>query len=386
MKKMFTKNHSVLKLAATIGCLAGCILFSNTGFGQTYYSRFTDPTGKYNVINPGGASCLAPAVITPSAIADDQNENFASFGSLIAEPYTCTTNYEFGAALSLPEGTTQVTTLPINAGWRILVPSGITKDSLGKYLTVSTYLNGVLQDSKTGNELGGVESGTSGINWIVFLTATKAFDSVGLTVSPKIVQLNTLFEFDVYYAIASTFLLPAHIDNFKAAVAGKNVNLSWQSLTETNVSNYRIERSSDGGASFATVSSLPAKGNSNVALSYGYTDVVSLDGNYLYRLVVVNKDGSTNTTNSVTAVINGQSVLFLYPSVVKAGQRITVKTSQTGMVAVRIFDAQGREVKQQRINSTGMFYIATDGLSAGIYNVKLISATGTVLKSKIVVN
>lgn len=381
---MFTKNSSVLKLSALISCLAGSILFSNASFGQTYYSRFANPTGKYNVVNPTG--CTAPVVITPSAIADDNDDNFASFGALIASPYTCATNYQYGAALSLPNGATQVNTLPINAGWRLMIPSGITKDSLAKYVIVSTYLKGASQESNTGFTLGGVETGTSGVNWIVYLTATKAFDSVGLTVNPRIIQLIKPFEFDVYYAIASTFLLPAHIDNFKAAVSGKNVNLSWQSLTETNVDKYRIERSSDGGASYLAIASLPAKGNSNVAISYGYADALSLDGNYLYRLVVVNKDGSANTTNSITAVVNGQSSLFLYPSVVKAGQRITVKTSQTGMITVRLFDAQGREVKQQRINSTGLFHIATDGLSAGIYNVKLISATGTILKSKIVVD
>ncbi len=86
------------------------------------------------------------------------------------------------------------------------------------------------------------------------------------------------------------------------------------------------------------------------------------------------------------AIISGQGKLLLYPSVVHAGQNVTVKTSVTGLTNVYLFDAQGRLVKQQRLTSNGLFTIYTSGLSTGIYNVKIVSANGAILKSKIVVN
>ncbi len=398
MKKMFTKKRPVTNLAIAAALMAGGMFSSGSSFGQgTYYSRFSNPVNHYAKTDP--TDCDVNGIQNIVGLADNDLTTYAFFtANNLETPYTCTGRYLFNADLNLPLGKYSVAAGQ-QAGFRLRIPSGIAGDSLGKYVTITTYLrdsvnpsNVTYQEYATGGGSSGLDLyGTvidpSGKDWLLYFNTTKPFNLVELAVDPKIIQLNSAFEFDTYFAFggASSVVLPAHIANFKATVSGKNVNISWQSLTETNVSTYRIERSNDNG-SFTTVATLPAKGNSSTALSYSFTDKVGIDGNYLYHIVIVNKDGSSTTSNALSALISGQGKLALYPTIVKAGQSVTVKTSETGLVSVYLFDAQGRLVKQQRTTSSGQFTIPTSGLSAGVYNVKIVSASGAVLHSKIVVN
>ncbi len=398
MKKMFTQNNSVLRLLALTGFIAGCVLLTNVSYGQAYFSNFPDPAGKYGKTDPAG--CGAPAIQNIESIADNNASNFASFEAVnIAAPFTCNDTYRFDVDLKLPSNLKAVPA-GSQAGFRLDVPTGINKDSLGKYLKVTTFLrdsvnpnNVAYQEFSTGgggggNTFYGLDIFQTGVSWAVYFTATKPFNLLELSVDPKIIQLGVDFRFNVFYAFGGSLgdILPAQIANFKAVASGKNVSISWQSLTETNVSSYRVERSGNGGTSYSVVASVPAKGNSNTAISYGYNDNVAVDGNYLYRIVVVNQDGSSKATSSVAVIISGQGKLIIYPTVVKAGQNITVKTSENGMVSVFVYDAQGRMVKQQRTNSTGQFNISTNNLSSGVYTIKIVSATGNTVQSRIVIN
>ena len=399
MKKMFTKNLSVTNLAIAAGLAVGGLLSAGSSFAQggTYYSRFSNPTDHYSKSDP--TDCDANGIQNIVGVADNDLTTYAFFtADNITAPYSCTDRYLFDVDLSLPLGKYSVAAGQ-QAGFRLRIPTGISPDSLGKYITITTYLrdstnpaNVTYQEYATGGgssglDLYGTNIDPTGKDWLLYFNTTKPFNLVELAVDPKIIQLNTAFEFDAYFAFggASSIVLPVTIAYFKADVSGKNVNLSWQSSSEINVSNYRIERSNGNGA-YVTVATLPAKGNSNATVSYAFTDKVGVDGSYMYRIITVNKDGSTATTNSLSALISGQGKLLLYPTIVKAGQSVTVKTSETGLVSIYLFDAQGRLVKQQRTTSSGQFAISTSGLSSGVYNVKVVSASGSVLQSKIVVN
>ncbi len=333
MKKMYTLSNASLKIAFVTALLAGSFVLPSLTFGQTYYSRFADPTDKYSVASPYGTGCDAPTVQNAVGIADDDENSYAFFQANISSPFTCTSpDYLFTTYLNLPADSVSLS--PGNqAGFKVRIPTSISSDSLGKYVTIRTYLNNTLQESKSGNQLMGLDPSQSHINWFVYFVVSKPYNRLELVVNSKIIKLDVNFEFDVYYALGATsIVLPAQIENFTASASGKSVNLSWQSLTETNVSSYTIQRSSNGGTSYADIASVPAKGNNTSYVSYSYTDQVATDGNFLYRVVTVNKDGSSKATASVAASISGQGKLFLYPSVVKPGQNIIVKTMQQGMV------------------------------------------------------
>lgn len=387
MKNIYTNKLSFLHVSLLSVLMAGNFFMPSSTFGQTYYSRFSDPTDKYAVSSPFGTGCDATPVQNGVGLADNDENSYAYFEANISQPYTCSSpNYSFSTYLNLPPDNTSLKA-GNQAGFKVRIPTSLSSDSLGKYLTIRTYLDNTLQESKTGNQLLGLDPSQSHINWFVYFVVSKPYNRIELLVNSAIIQLNTNFEFDVYYALGATsIVLPAQIQNFSATTSGTIVNLTWQSLTETNVSAYSIERSSNGGASYSKIASQAARGSSNTTALYSYTDNILANGNYLYRIVTVNKDGSSSTTNAVAAVISGLRKLVLYPSVMKAGQNFIIKTSQQGMLTTQLFDAQGRLVKQQRAASAGQVSMSTSGLSSGVYTVKMTNASGEMLHAKFVVN
>ena len=406
MKRLFTKHISVLRLLAVSGCAASCMLAPSALHAQTYYSQFSDPRAGYDyaVINPTG--CGAPTIQNGVGEADNYNSNdadntFAYFKiSNLTAPYSCNTDpggerYKFNVNLNLPSDTPSLDA-GVDVGFKIRIPSGISRDNLGKYIVIGTYLvnaehsDATFQEFVASDVLRGkaLDQNADGKTWIIHFTTTKPMNDLELSVDPNIGMLDPNFEFDVFYGYGAINdgPLPAQIANFKAAVSGKTVGLTWQSLTETNVKGYRIERSSDGGTNYTPVAVVSAKGNSNAAVNYGYNDNGLTDGKYLYRLVILDKSGTLKSSSSVAATISGQGQFLVYPTVIKAGQNVTVKTSETGDVTIHVFDGTGRLVKQQRINSNGQFTIATSNLSTGVYTVKIVSASGNVSQSRIMVN
>jgi hypothetical protein len=274
----------------------------------------------------------------------------------------------------------------LQAGFRIRVPGSISIAHLTQNVSIQTFLGNTLQESFNGNSIHPIDLEIDTTQFVLFANTTKNFNRLQLTVNSNIIPLNTDFEFDVLYAIASnTQALPVTISNYNATAVGNNVTVAWQSLNEVNVSGYRIERSSNSGASYTAVATLPAKGGST-AISYSYTDKGVANGNYLYRIVAIDKDGFAKATNAVLVTIAGKTYLMLMPSIVKAGQTVIVNSGVAGSFQLAVFDLQGRMVKQQQVNSSDKVTINTSGLSAGTYIVKIMTASGNVSQAKFIVN
>ncbi len=366
-----------------------CFIYAlapNTAQGQTYYSTFPTPAGKYTVSEPSGGTCNAPAVQDAAAFADADVNNYTYFRGTISAPLTCTNNnYVFNTYLKLPVDSPYITG-GLQAGFRIKVSIHINPTVLTQNLSIQTYMGNTFVESFSGSDVHLIDLATDSTRFVVYANTTKNFNRIQLTVNGNIIPLNTDFEFDVQYAIASnTDLLPVTISSFRVLPAGNTVAVSWQSLNEINISNYRIEKSSNNGLSYTTVATIPAKGGSNM-INYSYTDRTVANGNYLYRIVSVDKDGSSKATNALLVTIAGKSYLVLLPSVAKAGQTIVINSGITGSYQLAVYDIQGKVVKQQQVNNGDKATISTNGLSAGTYVVKIITASGSMSQAKFIVN
>lgn len=69
--------------------------------------------------------------------------------------------------------------------------------------------------------------------------------------------------------------------NAKKVTNAKEVNVIWDTKYEENYTNFTVERSTDGGKTFAVLASVPATGAGN----YGFTDKNPVTGMNLYRLM-----------------------------------------------------------------------------------------------------
>lgn len=386
MKKIYTKFQGMLHLVLPTACCVAFALVPHLSGAQTYYSTFGNPTGKYSITEPSGGSCNAPAVQNAAAFADADVNNYTYFSGNISSPLSCTNNsYTFKTLLSLPVDSPFVTG-GLTAGFRIRIPSRMGVDRLSPNLSIQTFLNNTQQETFNGSNLHFIDIATDSTRFIVYVNTTANFNGVQLTVDGNIIPLNTDFEFDVQYALASnTDLLPVTISNFKATATGSNVAVAWQSVGEVNVSNYRIEKSNNNGASFSTVATIAAKGG-NGNIYYSFTDKAVANGSYLYRVTVVDKDGTSKTTNAVLVTIAGKAYLAVMPSIVKAGQTVVLNTAISGNYQLVVYDLQGRMVKQQQVNNNEKVSINTGGLSAGTYVVKIMTASGSVMQARFVVN
>lgn len=385
MRKIYKNPVRFLRaLVPTSFCLMYA-LTPHTSFGQSYYSTFTNTNGKYLIAEPSGSSCNAPGVQNATALTDGDISNAAYFRGTITSPLTCdNSNYAFRTYLKLPVDTPSAAG-GLQAGFRIKVSSSTDASVLTQHISVQTYLNNNLVESFSGKDVHVIDIGIDRVRFVVYAITSKNFNQVQLTVNGNIIPLNTDYEFDVLYALATnTDLLPVTISNYKAIATGNNAIISWQALNEINISNYRIERSNNNGASYTTISTVSAKGGSG-AINYSYNDKSISSGNYLYRVVAVDKDGLSKATNAVLVSISGKAQLVLMPSVTKAGQSIEIYSGVTGSYQLAVYDVQGRMVKQQQVNS-GKATINTSGLSTGTYVVKIVTTSGSTSQAKFIVN
>ncbi len=66
--------------------------------------------------------------------------------------------------------------------------------------------------------------------------------------------------------------------------------IQWTSVDETGSVVYVVERSSDGGAHFQTLVSIPGTANPGLGASYVYNDVTPVNGDTYYRIEIMDHE------------------------------------------------------------------------------------------------
>ena len=167
-------------------------------------------------------------------------------------------------------------------------------------------------------------------------------------------------------------VLPLSLISYTASLQpdGK-VKLSWQTASESNVSQFIISKSNDG-RKFEKEAALAATGNSNVTAHYGFVDNAPFQGINYYRLEQSDLSGSVKNLGIKTVVIENKfsrPTVFPNPS---RGESITLRsvispnTSNTYLIS----DLSGRIVRKGNVTSQEQS-LDVSGLSAGKYSIVL---------------
>ena len=126
--------------------------------------------------------------------------------------------------------------------------------------------------------------------------------------NPELGASNSVTTFGDGYSITSSFTtgfsgfgagdpgappaaLPLTLIAFEACTAGDDVKLSWTSVTEEDVDYILIEHSTDG-KEFNNIGWVKSIGNSDTEVDYHFTHEDVTYGEHLYRLKIVDLDGS----------------------------------------------------------------------------------------------
>ena len=164
--------------------------------------------------------------------------------------------------------------------------------------------------------------------------------------------------------------LPIELLSFTAEPDGQVVDLAWATATEQDNDRFVVERSADAMA-FQAVFETDGAGNSSSTLHYTGVDPRPLDGLSYYRLKQIDLDGAFSYSSVVavqrpTAQGDAHVVLYPNPSTGELNVRIPGDPGQAHVV--RLFDATGRSMLEQR-TATSVLHIDASALPSGTYHV-----------------
>ena len=172
------------------------------------------------------------------------------------------------------------------------------------------------------------------------------------------------------WAALSTYILPLQLRNFQvSANASGRVTANWQTLQESHMSHFEIERSSDG-QQFVAAGRVAAR-NLPTVNTYTFNDGLRLGATTWYRLKMVEEDGSFNYSPVVLVHRISKSSLSLFPN--PAGSQLMVRYAPASEAAqLRLYTADGRMVKTWPVQQQGLqTSVPVGDLPAGIYHVLL---------------
>ena len=184
----------------------------------------------------------------------------------------------------------------------------------------------------------------------------------------------------------SQIVTPVTLQNFTATPKGQDVLLNWSTASEINAAYFIIERSAND-AQFQAIGTVQAVGNSSHLNAYNITDNQLEAGVYLYRLKMVDADGSFKYSNVVKVNFSASdfAIANLYPQPVNNVLNVTLSSIKAGKFQVSVFDIAGKLLLQQSntvIRGMNLLQVNTANLSQGSYVLRIVANDGKIITSR----
>jgi hypothetical protein len=158
--------------------------------------------------------------------------------------------------------------------------------------------------------------------------------------------------------------LPVELTTFNISTQGRDINLSWQTHTEVNTYKFQIERTQKGNQNWVKVGELAASGNSNSTKGYSFTDTKLNSGKYIYRLKMIDNNGTFRYSDVAEAQIELPKDYLLsqnYPNAFNPTTRIDYQLPVDSKVTIELYGIDGEKVTT----------LVSKELSAGYYTVEI---------------
>jgi hypothetical protein len=168
--------------------------------------------------------------------------------------------------------------------------------------------------------------------------------------------------------------LPVQLLSFKANKAGKDVLLTWVTVSEVNANSFIVESSIDN-KNWSTLGRVKANGNNKSTSNYKLTDgnAFARNNTVFYRLQTVDNDGSSVYSN-IISISNKQSEaqpVTVYPNPFNSDLTIELNSEIDGIANIQMMDITGRSVdvniNKELKKGNNILSINTDDLESGIY-------------------
>ncbi|MES2893379.1 MAG: T9SS type A sorting domain-containing protein [Bacteroidota bacterium] len=172
--------------------------------------------------------------------------------------------------------------------------------------------------------------------------------------------------------------LPVVLTEFKAINNGAESILSWTTASEEQTDYFSVRKSIDGN-DFKEIGRVPAAGNSNIPLTYSFTDqLVSATSKFIYYLVVIiDKDGKTQHS-PIRMIVNSKArsllITSLTPNPVRSPGHLmlTFNADGPGSMDATILNTEGKLVLQisfTAVKGVNNGHIHLGAISPGTYHL-----------------
>ncbi|HTX19880.1 MAG TPA: T9SS type A sorting domain-containing protein [Bacteroidota bacterium] len=288
------------------------------------------------------------------------------------------------ASNSLPGGVTRVSTVRY---WTIGKSAGISS------LTCDVTLNWGSDDGvSTPSEMTVVHGNHSTGAWDV-ADNTGSYTGTGASGTVTGKGFTSFGDF----TLGSTGVdnaLPLEIASFSATVMGRDVELRWETATETNVHEFAVERqllpAVEGQSSgWESIGSVQGRGTSSTPAKYSFCDTHLQPGQYSYRVKQIQGDGSFAYTEAVKAQValapRGFTLDQNYPNPFNPTTNIEFTLEKDGRVVLKVYDLLGREVatlldENRKAGESQQVLFDASHLASGVYFASLQSGGRQLVK------
>lgn len=291
----------------------------------------------------------------------------------------CITNVELQVNVTSVAGTSaeavevyDVTGAPGPYG--AIVPAAYTDFGNGYYTTYTITTTGVYGYYGLGVGANAVLQSQLPVNWFqVGMRLTNEPSTVYKIISGTTSYLR------VTYGPCSP--LPVELVSFNAACNNNEVDLTWNTASETNNDYFTIERTTDG-INYEVVGVVDGAGNSDVTRSYSYVDHQPVKGTVYYRLRQTDFNGQVERFNPVAVNCINIPALAVYPNPGDGTFMLEGVQPDSVIIVTNIFG----EVVYRTTAGNGKTQIDLSGLPDGIYFVHTNSSGTTAASTKIVIS
>lgn len=217
-------------------------------------------------------------------------------------------------------------------------------------------------------------TGTGNASWKKF---TYTWNSGAATtadlgiINRSSVNVGNNFAIDeISFKLAGTIrTLPVTWLQVAAKLVGKDAQITWKVSDEVNVSNYTVERSSDG-LSFSAVAVVSATTTTALENQYQATDKQLQKGVTYYRIKQTDKDGKYSYSKTVLVHVTDAGEVVVWPN--PATSTLNVQNGQV-IQRLQCFNSTGQLVLDVK-PSANQYSIPVQQWAPGVY---YITVTGT---------
>jgi hypothetical protein len=263
--------------------------------------------------------------------------------------------------------------------------SGFNSDDIGIYFSstpiispLSTTLNfipqianipGNFMDASQWKMISGDYIAIGGERNIIIGNYKNNANTNKIIYNPIRAEIVVLFIDDVSLTLSPTScILPIELLYFSARRSENNVEIIWETSSETNNDYFVIERSRDS-ENFIEIKKINGAGNSSTNINYKLIDENPLNGISYYRLKQVDYDGKFSYSQIIDVNFSDpEKEIRVEPNPATASTTIYFPEELNGETRFELFDSQGKNVfKKMEKEKISSYTLEIGDLENGIY-------------------